>query len=440
MLNERLLDAVEAGYLEGVKKALEGGADANARGGLLRHTVWMMADDNGYIEIADELKKYGAIVTAERVGQMIPDSTVDQLCIKGLLQTSTVQPPSVHAPAGQTPVSIPEAQAQAGGMNEASDDAEAGIYRFGALRRTLGWMKEGLGELASDRKIILVAGLLAGIVTSNIAEKVGEHRTGKAAVAVLAPAQADDRWKDWAPAQEKQRQANDKQLIEAARKSDYESANLAIDNGVTWEALSEARRIAALNKNWRIVHLTSWVTSSTAAPDRKGPPMAKEKPEQAQPQDREHGDDERRFVSATSPDVSCTTHWGMNSVKLALKKSASQCALSHALWNVGDNRMNADEKQSTEVAYLIAQRMEPAVKPEPEAPAKAEPKKPEAKVPRAQHAPAPKAPGASLTPREKGRLLRELDRAVERGDEKAVERIMEKAGVDAKLNPGGPSS
>jgi hypothetical protein len=424
-----LIDAVERNDMAGAVAALDNGADMEARN-KFGQTAWMIADEKGHADIADMLKKRGADVLATSAGAMVPE--FDSLIVR--------LPKSLCAPEEQTPV------AHAGEMIGESEDGEPEACGPGALRRAMGRVKDGLRALASGRTTVFYAGLIAGMfvlaATGGISNRVEEYRAGKAAIASQkaqepqATPQGGGRWKNWTPAQEKQRQANDGQLIGAARKSDYKSAKAAIDNGVTWEALGEARRIAALNKDWRIVHLTSWVTSSVLSPSNMGPRTETKKP--GQPQGREQEDAVRRFVSATGPDMSCETHWEMGSVKLALKKPASQDALSRALWNVGDNRMNADEKQSTEVAYLIAQRMKPMA--EPEELSKAGPKKPEATAHKAQQAPAPKAPGASLTPREKARLLRELNRAVERGDEKAVERIMEKAGMDAKPGHGGPSS
>src|SRR5271157_142857 len=136
-LNRRLIDAVETGDLEGVKKALGQGADANARGGMMRRTAWMIADEKGYEEIADELKRCGADTNADSIGQTIPNDTVGQLCIRSILPTPAPAARTAQAQPLRAPAPVPEAQA----CGESDGTELPDIYRFAWLRRTLGALK-----------------------------------------------------------------------------------------------------------------------------------------------------------------------------------------------------------------------------------------------------------------------------------------------------------
>jgi hypothetical protein len=372
-----------------------------------RCSAFMYAWNHDQNEIMGILRRAGANPSTEQDGreppassgyvELPPDMMEALARVKALPGSTTGGAGSADA---QTPTPIPVAPVQ---VSETPEEAEAGGYRFGALRRTL-------REVASRRTTALYTGLVVGMLglaaTQGISNRIDEHRSTKAAMVSQNAPEAplkEDIWKNWTPAQEKERQANDKHLIDAARRSDHESAKRALDKGVTWEALEEARHIAALNKDWPTIHLTSWVTSSTLAPDLKGPPKLKEKTEQGQPEGKEHEDDNIRFAAAMEPTSECTARWDMGSVKLALKRTASQHALSEALWRVGNNNFGADEKKSTEVAYLIAQRMEPILESEPRTPARVE-EKPKTPAPQQAKPEKPGVPHAQQVPKTPGNV------------------------------------
>ncbi len=453
-LNAELLDAVEARNLNAVKRALDGGADPNTKG-FMGRSVWNIADGNGYGEIADELKSRGAITAPDEPGREIPDSTVQQLCIKSLLQTP--QPPAAPSLAAEPPMCL--TPAPVGAVSEDGDD-EAGIYRFGALRRTL-------RELASSRMTALYTGLMAGILglaaAHGISNKIDEHRSAKAEmVGRKAPEASARAEKPKAPITEQELRANNKKLIDAVRGGDEGSAWGAYQDGVSREAVNEARRLAALGKNEKMLKLTYDIRERMRVLD----------PDQAKPQYDGKNENNADLIRAAHPVlIPRDTYWDWKTgpIKRALSKGTSKEALSDALLTVtAYNPPDRLKPARMEIAYLIAQRMEPMA--EPGAKAEGKPKDPQQAEPKeaSRAQPVPKTPGASLapgekqelrgsyginmpggkaaesqhaatargralTPGEKQKLREELGDAMKRDDGEAVNRILKKAGLGSRI-------